>query len=79
MISGAQADVNGRKEEKVAHFSGLVKKNIFFRNYRNLQIYANDGASLSGSTVGMRYSNLILIGSHFGKMVTCELETPQLM
>uniref|UniRef100_A0A914W4I2 Paraoxonase n=1 Tax=Plectus sambesii TaxID=2011161 RepID=A0A914W4I2_9BILA len=43
------------------------------------EVFANDGATISGATVGVRYKNMLLIGSAFNSMLACNLDAPNLL
>lgn len=39
-----------------------------------IQVYANDGKTLSASSAAVTYGNNVLIGSLYGKMLQCEMK-----
>lgn len=39
-----------------------------------IQVYANDGKTLSASSAAVTYGNKVLIGSLYGKMLQCEMK-----
>ena len=43
------------------------------------EIYANDGATLSGSSVAVKVKDTLLIGSIHDKMLNCDLEAAELL
>lgn len=43
-----------------------------------MEPYASDGASLSGSTVAIRYNQHLLIGSMHDKLLKCDLLYPEI-
>ncbi len=43
------------------------------------QVYANDGATVSGTSVAMRFSSTVIIGSLYSRLISCELQAPQLL
>lgn len=49
------------------------------KKWRLSEVYANDGATISGSSVALKHRGILMIGSIHDKLLVCDLEAPTLL